>query len=420
MRYFDYKHGEMYAENVPLAQLAAEVGTPCYIYSAATLKRHYEVFERATAAMRSLIAFSVKANSNLSVLKLLAGLGAGADVVSEGELVRALAAGIPSSKIVFSGVGKTRQELRAGLAAGIRQFNVESMPELDALSVCATEMGKTATIAFRINPDVSAGGHEKITTGKAENKFGIGIDRAREAFDYAAGLPSIKATGVDMHIGSQIDSLEPFAAALDKCLALITALRADGHTISSYDVGGGLGIPYDADETAPPLPALYGEMIAKKVKGFDLEMIFEPGRMIAGNAGILLSKVIYVKTEGTRNFLILDAAMNDLIRPALYGAHHDIEPVSDKRNESRRKFDVVGPVCETGDTFTRERELPGTTAGELIVIHSAGAYGAVQASQYNSRPLIPEIMVSDDQYAVVRARPTIEDMLKVEKIPDWL
>ena len=411
----------MMAENVSLETIANEVGTPAYVYSAATLTRHYQVFEAAISKMDALIAYSVKANSNLAVLALLAKLGSGADVVSGGELKRALLVGIPANKIVFSGVGKTVDEMRDALTADILQFNVESLPELHALNACAKELSMTARIAFRINPDVSAGGHEKITTGKAENKFGINIDQAEAAYAEAANLDHIEITGIDMHIGSQIDTLAPFKTALLKGIELIKTLRAQGHNIRTFDFGGGLGIPYSENENTPPLPELYGEMISKATQGLDVKMIFEPGRMIAGNAGILLTKTIYVKKGSVRNFIILDAAMNDLIRPALYDAHHNIEPVKFSNNGAPTQiYDIVGPVCETGDTFAKQRELPEIEAGDLITIHSAGAYGAVQAGQYNTRPLIPEVLVSGDKYEIIRARPTVEDILKTEHIPDWV
>ena len=421
MRHFNHQNGQMMAEDIPLQTIADTVGTPVYVYSAATLKRHYHVFDRAISGMDNLIAYSVKANSNLAVLALLAKLGAGADVVSGGELARALAAGIPANKIVFSGVGKTQDELRAALSAGILQFNVESLPELHALNAVATEMGKIANIAFRINPDVSAGGHEKISTGNAENKFGINIDQAPAAYVKAAKLQAIKIVGIDMHIGSQIDTLAPFEQALTKGIELIKTLRANGHSINTYDFGGGLGIPYSHDENTPPLPELYGKMIEQATKGLGLKMIFEPGRMIAGNAGVLLAKTIYVKQGSVRNFVILDAAMNDLIRPALYASHHGIEPVSLSENGAPKQcYDIVGPVCETGDTFAVQRDLPEINAGDLMVIHSAGAYGAVQSGQYNTRPLVPEVLVSGDKFEIIRDRPTIEDILKTESIPDWV
>lgn len=421
MRHFEFQNGQMMAEDIPLQTIAETVGTPVYVYSAATLKRHYNVFEQAISSMDNLIAYSVKANSNLAVLSILAKLGAGADVVSGGELTRALTAGIPAQKIVFSGVGKTQDELRAALAADILQFNVESLPELYALNSIAKEMGKLAHVAFRINPDVSAGGHEKISTGKAENKFGINIDQAPTAYAEAAKLSAIKIVGIDMHIGSQIDTLAPFEQALAKGIELIKTLRTNGHDIRTYDFGGGLGIPYSHDENSPPLPELYGKMIERSTKGLGLKMIFEPGRMIAGNAGVLLAKTIYVKEGSVRNFVILDAAMNDLIRPALYASHHDIEPVNMSDNGApKQSYDIVGPICETGDTFAVQRELPEINAGDLMVIHSAGAYGAVQSGQYNTRPLVPEVLVSGDKFEIIRKRPTLDEILKTENIPDWV
>ena len=421
MNYFQNNNGQLCAENVALSTIAREVGTPVYVYSAATFTRHYLAFANAAKDLDHLIAYSVKANSNLAVLKLLGGLGAGADVVSGGELERALRAGIAPEKIVFSGVGKSKSEMRAALAVGIYQFNVESVSELMALSAVATDMGKTAPVALRINPDVNAGGHEKISTGNAENKFGIDITLAREAYAKIRDLPGVEVTGVDMHIGSQIDSLAPFESAMDKILDLVKTLRNDGHNVRTYDLGGGLGIPYDEDIDEPPLPAAYGAMVARKTKDYDLKIIFEPGRAIAGNSGILLSQVKYIKSGGARNFLILDAAMNDLIRPALYGAHHAIEPVNtDNASEKTVAYDVVGPVCETGDTFATLREMPPMREGDLVAIRSAGAYGAVQASEYNTRPLVPEVMVSGDKYAVIRKRPSIDDILKAETIPDWI
>lgn len=413
------------AEDVALSTIAQDTGTPVYVYSAAAFTKHYTAFSAAAQDINHLIAYSVKANSNLAVLTLLAKLGAGADVVSGGELERALQAGIMPSKIVFSGVGKSKDEMRAALASnngkGIYQFNVESVSELISLSEVATDIGTTAPVALRINPDVNAGGHEKISTGNAENKFGIDITLARATYEKIRELPGVEVTGVDMHIGSQINSLAPFEKAMDKILDLVKVLRADGHKIKNYDVGGGLGICYDEDLDQPPLPSAYGEMVKRKTKGHDLKIIFEPGRAIAGNAGILLSKVRYIKSGGARNFLILDAAMNDLIRPALYGASHAIEPVSiNNSTDDMIAYDVVGPVCETGDTFTEMREMPKMSEGDLVVIRSSGAYGAVQSSEYNTRPQIPEVMVSGDQYAVIRKRPRIQDILDRENVPSWL
>jgi len=394
MRHFEHRNGELYAEDIPLREIAEAVGTPVYIYSTATFERHYNVFVKAFDSQNTLVAYSVKANSNIAVLATLARLGAGADVVSGGELARALKAGIPGEKIVFSGVGKTPEEMRAALEANIKVFNVESVPELDALNVVAMEMGKKAPIAFRVNPDVTAGGHEKISTGKRENKFGIAWSSAEDAYAYAATLDGINIVGVDVHIGSQIDHLAPFE---------------------------GLGIPYGDNAKAPPPPSEYGAMVKRLTANMDVEMIFEPGRMIAGNSGVLLSKVLYEKEGEDRHFLIIDAAMNDLIRPALYDAYHDIEAVkAPGPNVTYKTYDVVGPICESGDTFTKGRELPDMAQGDLMVFHSAGAYGAAQASQYNTRPLVPEVLVTGNKFAVIRKRPTIEDILSGEIIPDWL
>ena len=420
MRHFDYKDGEMHAENIPLAKIAAEVGTPVYVYSTATFTRHYKVFAENFSDTEALIAYSVKANSNIAVLATLAKLGAGADVVSGGELKRALIAGIPAKKIVFSGVGKTREEMEDALTAGIRVFNVESLPELRLLNEIALSMGKKAPIAFRVNPDVTAGGHDKISTGKKENKFGIAWSRAEATYSEAAKLPAIKIVGVDVHIGSQISDLAPFEKAIVKVGGLIKRLRAAGHSITSFDIGGGLGIPYGNNTTPPPLPSEYAAMVKRLTADLNVEMIFEPGRMIAGNSGILLSEVLYVKRGEDRDFLIIDAAMNDLLRPALYDAFHDMEAVKQPSLDHMETYDVVGPICESGDTFTKGREMPKLESGELIVLHSAGAYGAAQASQYNTRPLIPEVLVNGDEFAVIRSRPSVEDILKTESLPDWL
>ncbi len=420
MRHFNYKNGELYAEDVPLRDIAAKTGTPVYIYSTATLERHFNVFTQAFAGRKALVAYSVKANSNLGVLATLSKMGAGADVVSGGELARALSAGIPSTKIVFSGVGKTRPEMDMALKAGIKVFNVESLAELHVLNERAGVMKLKAPIAFRVNPDVSAGGHEKISTGKAENKFGIAWSRAQAAYAEAAKLPHIEIIGVDVHIGSQITELTPFKAAIEKVGGLIKRLRAQGHNIKSFDVGGGLGIPYNSDNDVPPGPDAYGRLVKQLTADMEIELIFEPGRMIAGNAGVLLSRVIYVKQGEDRKFAILDAAMNDLIRPALYDAYHEIEPVMQTTSDLRSLYDVVGPVCETGDTFAKQRSLPDLKADDLVVFHSAGAYGAVLSSQYNTRPLIPEVMVNGAEFSVIRQRPSLEDMLSLESMPDWL
>ena len=420
MRHFEYQDGDMFAEDVSLAQIAAEVGTPVYVYSTATFARHYRVFAESFDDTEALIAYSVKANSNIAVLATLAQQGAGADVVSGGELKRALVAGIPAEKIVFSGVGKTRTEMRDALMAGIRVFNVESLAELYVLNDVAIELGKIAPIAFRVNPDVTAGGHAKISTGKKENKFGIAWSQAESTYAEAASLPGIEIVGVDVHIGSQISELAPFETAIVKVSGLIKRLRAAGHKISSFDIGGGLGIPYGNNETAPPPPSEYAALVKRLTADLDVEMIFEPGRMIAGNSGILLSEVLYVKRGEDRDFLIIDAAMNDLIRPALYDAYHEMEPVQQGDLDKMETYDVVGPICESGDTFTKGREMPKLESGDLIVLHSAGAYGAAQASQYNTRPLVPEVLVNGAEYAVIRSRPSIEDILKTESMPDWL
>lgn len=421
MDHFTYIDGNMYAEDVALSRIAAEVGTPVYVYSAATLERHFKLFQQALDWTDHLICFAVKSNSNIAVLKLLGDLGAGMDIVSAGEYARARAAGVPGDRIVFSGVGKTEPEMRMVLQGGIRQFNVESEPELELLSRVASSMGVTAPIAVRMNPDVDAKTHEKIATGKSENKFGIPIARAREVYARAAALPGIDVVGIDMHIGSQLTDLEPYRQAYAKMANLTRALRDDGHDIRRLDMGGGLGIPYRRDNNTPPLPLEYGQVIRDAVGDLGCEIEIEPGRNIAGNAGVLLTSVIYPKSGEGRDFLILDAAMNDLIRPAMYGAHHDIVPVIEAAPDAAvTAYDVVGPVCETGDTFEKGVALPKLEAGALVVLRSAGAYGAVMASEYNSRPLVPEVLVKGDQFAVIRARPTLEEMLERDSIPTWL
>ena len=422
MDHFNYKNGELHAEDVPLSRIAAEVGTPVYVYSSATLTRHFNVFQQALEwAPEHLICYALKANSNIAVLKLLGDLGAGMDVVSIGEYARARAAGVPGARIVFSGVGKTREEMKLALEGGIRQFNVESEPELRALSEVASGMGAIAPIAIRVNPDVDAKTHEKIATGKSDNKFGIPIARARKVYAEAAKLPGIEVVGIDMHIGSQLTDLDPYRQAYAKMADLTRALRGDGHDIRRLDMGGGLGIPYKRDNSAPPLPIEYGQVIREAVGDLGCEIEIEPGRNIAGNAGVLLSKVIYLKEGEGRNFLILDAAMNDLIRPAMYGAHHDIVPaIEPAPGADVSTFDVVGPVCETGDTFQKGTQLPSPEPDDLIVFRSAGAYGAVMSSEYNSRPLIPEVLVDGDRFAVIRPRPTLSEMISREALPDWL
>ncbi|MAS41888.1 diaminopimelate decarboxylase [Albimonas donghaensis] len=420
MDHFLYRDGALHAEDVPVADIAAAVGTPVYIYSTATLERHYRVFDEALAGTEHFIAYAVKANGNLAVLKTLADMGAGMDVVSEGEFRRALAAGVPGNRVVFSGVGKTADELRFALSQNVRQLNVESAEELETLSGVAASMGVTAPIALRVNPDVDAKTHAKIATGKSENKFGIPISRAREVYARAAALPGIEVVGLDVHIGSQLTDLAPFEAAFSKVAELTETLRADGHAIRRLDLGGGLGIPYQHSNEAPPLPFDYGAVIKRTVGHLGCEIEIEPGRLIAGNAGILVTRVIYRKQGEGRVFLVVDAAMNDLIRPAMYEAWHDIAPVIEPApGAEKAEVDVVGPICETGDTFARGRALPPVGPGELVAFRSAGAYGASMSSEYNGRPLIPEVLVRGDQFAVVRARPSYEEMLARDTIPDW-
>jgi len=421
MDHFLYQGGVLCAEDVPLPEIAAEVGTPFYVYSQATLTRHYQLFEQALEGLPHTICYAMKSNSNQAVLKVMGDLGAGMDVVSGGEYLRAKAAGIPGERIVFSGVGKTAAEMRLALEGGIRQFNVESEPELELLSQVAHGMGATAPITIRVNPDVDARTHEKIATGKAENKFGIPISRAREVYAHAARLPGIDVVGIDVHIGSQLVDLEPFEQAYRKVADLTHLLRADGHDIRRLDLGGGLGIPYARSNSAPPLPLDYGALIKRTVGDLGCEIEIEPGRLISGNAGLLVSSVIYVKQGEDRDFLILDAAMNDLIRPAMYGAWHDIVPVREPAAGSdHATYDVVGPVCESGDTFAKGRALVPLAAGDLVAFRSAGAYGAVMSSEYNTRPLIPEVMVHEHQFAVIRARPDFDEIINRDTIPKWL
>ncbi|MCO8145515.1 diaminopimelate decarboxylase [Rhodovulum tesquicola] len=421
MDHFLYRDGVLHAEDVPLPEIAAQVGTPFYCYSVATLTRHFRLFQEALAGMDHLICYAVKANSNQAVLKLMGDLGAGVDVVSGGEYRRARAAGIPGDRIVFSGVGKTREEMRLALEGGIRQFNVESEPEMAALNEVALGLGVVAPIAVRVNPDVDAQTHEKIATGKAENKFGIPIARARAVYAHAASLPGLQVVGIDVHIGSQLTALEPFEAAYAKIADLTRALREDGHEIIRLDLGGGLGIPYERSNAAPPLPLEYGAMIRRVVGDLGCEIEIEPGRLIAGNAGILVAQAIYVKEGEGRNFLILDAAMNDLVRPAMYSAHHDIVPVIEPApGAEQAPIDIVGPVCETGDTFAKSRMMPPVAPGDLVAFRSAGAYGAVMASEYNTRPLVPEVLVMGDHLAVIRNRPSFDEIINRDTIPEWL
>jgi diaminopimelate decarboxylase len=421
VNHFDYRRGVLHAEDVALPQIAAAVGTPFYCYSTATLTRHYNVFAKAFSSLDAMICYALKANSNQAVLKTLAKLGAGADVVSEGELRRALAAGVLPQKIVLSGVGKTAREMDFALAAGIHCFNIESEPELELLSARAVAAGKTAPASLRINPDVDAKTHKKISTGKAENKFGVPWQRARDVYRRMAELPGIKAIGIDTHIGSQITDLQPYDDAYQLLAELAGTLRADGHAIEHIDLGGGLGIPYRTDNNPPPLPDAYAEIVKKHVSKLGLKVIFEPGRLIVGNAGILVSEVIYLKEGDAKNFLIVDAAMNDLIRPTLYDAFHDIRPVVQPPADAARiRTDIVGPICESGDYLGHDRDLPKLKSGDLIAVSTAGAYGAVQSGTYNTRLLIPEVLVNGDRFAVVRQRRTYEELIGLDSLPDWL
>ena len=420
MDHFLYRNGALYAEDVAISQIAKSVGTPFYLYSSATLLRHFKLFDDALQGMDHLICYAMKAASNQAILKLLGDAGAGMDVVSAGEYARARAAGITGERIVFSGVGKTRAEMELVLSHGIRQFNVESEPEMRVLSEVAVSLGQVAPITIRINPDVDAKTHAKISTGKKEDKFGIPISRAREVYAMAATLPGLKIIGIDVHIGSQLTELEPYSLAYDKVAELTKILRADGHEIMRLDLGGGLGIPYENSNGHPPTPEDYGALVREKVGHLGCEVEIEPGRFIVGNAGVMVSEVIYVKEGEDREFLIVDGAMNDLIRPALYGAHHEIVPIVEpEAGAAYQPYDVVGPVCESGDTFAKGRELPHMKAGDLIAFRSAGAYGAVMASEYNSRPLVPEVMVQGDKFAVIRARPSLEDIINRDTIPEW-
>jgi diaminopimelate decarboxylase len=421
MDHFLYKNGVLHAEDVAIPDIVASVGAPFYVYSTATLTRHFQLFDDALAGMDHLVCYAMKAASNQAILQTLAKLGAGMDVVSGGEYARARAAGVPGERIVFSGVGKTRDEMRLAMTGGIRQFNVESEPEMAVLSAVATELGVKAPITIRVNPDVDAKTHAKIATGKSENKFGIPISRAREVYAQAAALPGIDVIGIDVHIGSQLSQLEPFELAYQKVAELTETLRVDGHDIRRLDLGGGLGIPYTRSNEAPPLPTDYGAMVKRVLGHLNCEIEIEPGRLIAGNAGILVSQVIYVKEGEDRKFLILDAAMNDLIRPAMYDAHHDIEPVIEPQaGAERATYDVVGPVCESGDTFAKGREMAQMNAGDLVAFRSAGAYGAVMSSEYNTRPLIPEVMVNGSKFAVIRSRPSFDEIINRDTIPEWL
>ena len=419
MDHFNYRNGQLYAEDVSVAEIATSVGTPFYVYSTATLARHFQLFDEALDGMDHCICYAMKAASNQAILKTLGNLGAGMDVVSGGEYRRALSAGIPPEKVVFSGVGKTLEEITLALKNGIRQFNVESDSELEQISSIASSMDKIAPIAVRINPDVDAQTHEKIATGKAENKFGIPLSRAREVYSKASQMPGINIVGIDLHIGSQLTDLKPFKKAYQKLADLTQVLRQDGHKIKRLDLGGGLGIPYEKNKSAPPLPVEYGKMVKEVLGHLDCEIEIEPGRLIVGNAGILVSSVLGVKIGDNRNFLILDAAMNDLIRPAMYDAYHDIIPVK-QRSSPEAVYDVVGPVCETGDTFAKKRTMPKLTESDLVAFRSAGAYGAVMSSEYNTRPLIPEVMVNKNEFSIIRKRPSYEEIIDRDIIPNWL
>jgi diaminopimelate decarboxylase len=420
MHHFNYRDGVLFAEDVNLIALAERIGTPFYCYSTATLERHYRVLADAFEPTPSLICYSVKANSNQAVIATLARLGAGADIVSGGELLRALKAGVPADKIVFSGLGKTREEMADALKAGIFCFNVESEAELAALSEVAASVGRDAPVSVRINPDIDARTHRKISTGKAENKFGVPLARARDVYASAAKLPRIRVTGVDMHIGSQIVELAPFDNAAAVLSDFARELMRDGHRLEHLDLGGGLGIPYRPDDPEPPLPTAYAETITRHTGNLGLKLIFEIGRMIVGNAGILLMRVLYVKQGERKTFVVVDAAMNDLIRPTLYDAWHDIRPVHANSGKDRMLADVVGPVCESGDYLALDRELPVCRPGDLLAVMTAGAYGAVQASTYNTRPLVAEVLVRGPDYALVRPRFEAAAIVALDRLPPWL
>jgi diaminopimelate decarboxylase len=421
VNHFQYRDGILYAENVAVPDIAKAVGTPFYCYSTATLERHYRVFSDAFHDVDSMVCYAMKANSNQAVLKTLGKLGAGIDVVSEGELRRALAAGIPASRIMFSGVGKTPREMDFALEAGIYCFNVESEPELEILNQRAMKAGKKAPVSFRINPDVDARTHAKISTGKKENKFGISWERARAVYARAATMPAIEVTGIDMHIGSQITELQPFDDAFKLLRELVSTLRADGHDIHHVDIGGGLGIPYKEDNNPPPLPDAYAVIVKNQLRELNCKIVMEPGRLIVGNAGILVTEVLYVKDGGEKTFVIVDGAMNDLIRPTLYEAYHEIRPVViSAASAPRIKADIVGPVCETGDYLALDREMAMPKPGDLFAVSSAGAYGAVQAGTYNSRLLVPEVLVKGSDFHVIRPRRSYEELIALDSVPSWL
>ena len=420
MHHFAYRNGFLHAEDVDLRVIAEEVGTPFYCYSTATLERHYQVMDKAFEGTDHMICYAMKANSNQAVIRTMAAMGAGMDVVSEGELRRALAAGVPARKIVFSGVAKTAREMALALKEGIACFNVESEPELELLSTVATRVGQRASVSIRVNPDVDAKTHAKITTGKADNKFGIPYLRASKVYARAASLPSIDVSGIDMHIGSQITELAPFEKAYTLMAELARKLLGEGHSIRHLDLGGGLGVPYRGDNDIPPHPDEYGAMCKRVLGPLGLKLVLEPGRMFVGNAGILVTRVIYRKDTEARSFVIQDGAMNDLIRPTLYDAHHDIIPVAKAQADGEQvEADVVGGICESGDFFARQRRLPAFDAGDLMAIMTAGAYGAVQSGTYNSRPLVPEVLVKGDRFAVIRPRQSYEELIGLDRLAAW-
>ncbi|MBC66625.1 MAG: diaminopimelate decarboxylase [Rhodobacteraceae bacterium] len=417
---FNYKKRELHVDKVAIREIASSVGTPFYVYSQRAIEKKYQSFSKAFSKLNCSISYAMKANSNQAILKILGNLGSGMDVVSGGEYLRAKAAGIPSDRIVFSGVGKTNEEIHLAISGGVRQFNVESEPELIEISRVASNLNVTVPLTIRVNPDIDAKTHSKISTGKSQNKFGIPIINAREIYAFAASLSSVKIVGIDVHIGSQILDLEPYRAAFLKIHKLAMDLRLDGHEISRIDLGGGLGIDYGLNDTKIPSHLEYGALVTEIFKDLGCEIELEPGRWIVGNSGLLISSVIYLKKGEGRDFLIVDAAMNDLIRPALYEAHHEIIPIAENIESSSSLYDVVGPVCETGDTFAVQREIIDMKKDDLLAFKSAGAYAAVMASEYNTRPLVPEVLVNGDKFLLIRARPTIQEMIDRDQVPDWL
>lgn len=428
MHHFAYRDGSLFAEDVDLTRIAAEVGTPVYVYSSATIERHYRLFEQAVRgtapAGKAQVFYAMKANGNLGVLKTLGALGAGIDTVSEGEVRKALAAGIPASKIVFSGVGKSESELRFAVEAGIYQVNIETEGELDLLSKVAASLGKRQEAVFRVNPDIGAGGHAKITTGSSENKFGVSFEEVGRLYARAANMPGVRIMGLAVHIGSQIRETQAYEAAYAKMAALVGGLRGEGHRVDRLDLGGGLGIPYDIPrdfDHGPGLIEAYAAMVGRVTKGLEVELGFEPGRLIVGNAGILMTRVLHLNPRPTKQFLVVDAAMNDLVRPAMYEAYHEIWPVTEPAADAPRiAYDVVGPICESGDTFTAGRVLPALKPNDLIAFMSAGAYGASMSSTYNQRLLVAEVLVKGAQYAVTRPRQSYEELIGTDRAPPWL